>query len=323
MMNSSATPYRKPTTGGYARCRYTYWPPTSGNRDASSAHTKPPISATPPPISQTSRMRTGSATTRATLDGFAKIPTPTMPPATTTTESRRPSSRRKPACAASAVNLLLRAGRSRRRGPLGRLEPRDHLVAHREVIQRARNHDRAGADVLFDDALVVVEIRVMRMGVVLDRILAEPDARQSRVVERRAVGPADVAAPGGRGAEYLQVLERLEHVAHDRRRRRRAEDARAARTAGAAVDVEIRVERREFGLRRFERSEVLLHVRLRSEQPFFLAAPQGDADRPARRDAQRLQDPRSLHHHRAADRVVGRAGRGLPRVEMAAEHQDR
>ena len=34
----------------------------------------------------------------------------------------------------------------------------------------------------------------MRVRVVLDRILAEADARQARVVERRAVGAADVAA---------------------------------------------------------------------------------------------------------------------------------
>src|SRR5690606_18770092 len=27
-----------------------------------------------------------------------------------------------------------------------------------------------------------------------------------------------------------------------------------------------------------------------------------------------------LHHHRAADRVVGRTGRGMPRVEMSAQH---
>jgi hypothetical protein len=38
----------------------------------------------------TIRIRTGSATTRATFDGFAKMPTPTMPPATTTTESKSP-----------------------------------------------------------------------------------------------------------------------------------------------------------------------------------------------------------------------------------------
>src|SRR5262245_13234985 len=39
-------------------------------------------------------MRNGSGTMRATLDGLAKMPTPTMPPATTITASNRPSSRR-------------------------------------------------------------------------------------------------------------------------------------------------------------------------------------------------------------------------------------
>ena len=38
--------------------------------------------------------------------------------------------------------------------------------------------------------------------------------------------------------------------------------------------------------------------------------------------ADRLEDARRFHHHRAADRVVGRAGRRVPRVEVAAEHHD-
>ena len=95
-----------------------------------------------------------------------------------------------------------------------------------------------------------------------------------------------------------------------------------ARAAGAGVDVEVAGEVGVFGLRILERAEVLLHVRLRAEQPLLLAAPQRQADRAARLDADRLQDPDGFHHHRAADRVVGRAGRRVPRVEVAAEHHD-
>src|SRR5258706_16388861 len=138
-----------------------YCPPTWGNRDASSAHTNAPISATTPPSVQTSRMSTGSLTTRATLDGFAKIPTPMMPPATTTTESKRPSSRLKPVTQQSCPRRLTQNSRKpqgkvwsacsagsaflrvslRRRIPLhrrrhvGRREARHHLVAHHELIE--------------------------------------------------------------------------------------------------------------------------------------------------------------------------------------------
>ena len=65
---------------------------------------------------------------------------------------------------------------------------------------------------------------------------------------------------------------------------------------------------------------MLQHVGLRTEQPFFLAAPERDADRATWLDADRLQNARRLHHRRAADRVVGRAGRRLPRIEVTAEH---
>ena len=95
-----------------------------------------------------------------------------------------------------------------------------------------------------------------------------------------------------------------------------------ARAAGARIDVEVAGEVRVFGLRVLERAEVLLHVGLRAEQALLFAAPQRQANRPARLDADRLQDADRLHHHRAADGVVGRAGRRVPRVEVTAEHHD-
>ena len=71
-------------------------------------------SATAPPSVHTSRIRTGSPTTRATFDGFAKMPTPTIPPATTTTESKSPSSRRKPGVRVHDGRRRIRRSRRRR-----------------------------------------------------------------------------------------------------------------------------------------------------------------------------------------------------------------
>src|SRR5471032_25694 len=146
------------------------------------------MSATAPPSAHTRRIRTGSPTTRATFDGLAKIPTPTIPPATTTTESSSPSSRRKPGSDTLGSDplgsdTLLRRARDRRRH-LRRGQARQHLVAHGELIQRRRDRDRRRLHIVLDDALVVVEVRVVRVRVVLDRILAEANARQPGVVER-------------------------------------------------------------------------------------------------------------------------------------------
>src|SRR5450759_2990295 len=70
------------------------------------------------------------------------------------------------------------------------------------------------------------------------------------------------------------------------------------------------------------RAEGLLDVGQRSEQPFFLAAPEGDADRAPRLDAERLEDARRFHHDGAAHGVIGRAGRHVPGIEVAPEHDD-
>ncbi len=63
-------------------------------------------------------------------------------------------------------------------------------------------------------------------------------------------------------------------------------------------------------------------VCLRTEQPFFLAAPACDADRAAWLYADGLENTRGLHHRRAADCVVGRSGRRVPRIQVPAEHND-
>src|SRR4029077_2136073 len=67
---------------------------------------------------------------------------------------------------------------------------------------------------------------------------------------------------------------------------------------------------------------VLGDVVARAEQPLLLAAPQGGADRPARLDAEGLEDAHRLHHHYAPGAVVGRAGGGVPRIEVGTGHHD-
>ena len=163
---------------------------------------------------------------------------------------------------------------------------------------------------------------MVRVGVVLDRVLREADAGQAGVVERGAVGAADVPAVRRRRPAYAQVLDRCERFPEDPRRVGRAEDRGAAGAAGAGVDVQIAGELGELRLRALGAAEVLLDVGERAEQAFLFAAPQRDADRAPRLDADGLQDAGGFHHDRAADRVVGGAGRGVPRIEVAAEHHD-
>ena len=133
---------------------------------------------------------------------------------------------------------------------------------------------------------------------------------------------AGLAAARRRHAEEPEIRERRRRLTQDRRGLRRAEDRQAARAAGAAVDVEVGRElcKRRLGL--FEGAELLANVRLRAEQTLLFPAPQRDANRPPRLDADRHQDPRRFHHHGTTNGVVGRTSGGVPRIEMAAEHHD-
>src|SRR5882672_7020289 len=80
--------------------------------------------------------------------------------------------------AASSQSLLSRVSWRRRRRHVDRREAREHVVAHRQVVDRRRDDDGGLLHVVLDHALVRVEIRVVRVRVVLDRVLLESDARQ-------------------------------------------------------------------------------------------------------------------------------------------------
>ena len=67
---------------------------------------------------------------------------------------------------------------------------------------------------------------------------------------------------------------------------------------------------------------MLFDVSLRTEQSFFFAAPQADANGAARLDVERFQDADGFHHHDRSGAVVGGAGAGVPGVKVRAQHDD-
>src|SRR5262249_24601703 len=70
------------------------------------------------------------------------------------------------------------------------------------------------------------------------------------------------------------------------------------------------------------RGVMLVDVSARSDQSLLFAAPQSDADRAARLDAERLNDPHDLHRDSRSRAIVRGAGSRMPRIEMAADHHD-
>src|SRR5258706_14082914 len=61
-------------------------------------------------------------------------------------------------------------------------------------------------------------------------------------------------------------------------------------------------------------------IAVRAEETFLLAAPESDADRSLRGDADRFQNAHRLHGYDRPRAVVGRARAAGPGVEMAAGH---
>ena len=67
---------------------------------------------------------------------------------------------------------------------------------------------------------------------------------------------------------------------------------------------------------------MVAHPGRRSEQPLLFPAPQRHADGALRLGAHGLQDAHRLHHRGRAIGVVCRADAGVPRVEVAADHDN-
>src|ERR1043166_10333039 len=124
-------------------------------------------------------------------------------PLTSWSPSTRPRRRRRRWC---------RTRSRRRRGHVARLESRQQIIAHRELVNRPGPFHRVLLHIVFENAFVGIKVRVPGFGAVLDWILAHADARQSRLIERSVIGSAQVAAARRDRAADAIVFEWLEDV---------------------------------------------------------------------------------------------------------------
>ena len=170
---------------------------------------------------------------------------------------------------------------------------RQHLRPHGRVPGEAGDDHGRLHQVVALEALVGVEVGVVRAGLVLDLVLDELEARQADPVEGLVVGAGGVVHRHGRHAE---VLERRDPALEDRDDRGVLLGVDAPDLSGPVVDVEVRRELRVLGLRRDRpgrlpevvgllllrvghrraRREVVRDVGLGAEEPLLLAAPERD-----------------------------------------------
>ena len=103
--------------------------------------------------------------------------------------------------------------RSRRwRRHLARRKSRQHLVAHRERVNRRRKDDRRCLNIAFDYPLVSIYIRVPGPGEVFDRILRCTDSGKPGLVEGRAVGTAKIPAACRLNTCKTKIAERCQRI---------------------------------------------------------------------------------------------------------------
>ena len=121
-------------------------------------------------------------------------------------------------------------------------------------------------------AVIAVHVRVVCAGLVLDAVLDELESWQPNGIEREVV-----RAPGTPDAQRrgTHVPERCQPLREDRPHPIVSPKVDAPDLAGAVVEIEVR---RELGmpvgqLHCLGIAEVLLDVRLRTEQPLLFPAP--------------------------------------------------
>ena len=78
-------------------------------------------------------------------------------------------------------------------------KPRQQTVRHRELIDGGRYDDRRLLHIILDYTFISVEIGVPGMCTVLDRILLNSDARQSRLIEGSMIRPPELPTSARRG----------------------------------------------------------------------------------------------------------------------------
>ena len=67
---------------------------------------------------------------------------------------------------------------------------------------------------------------------------------------------------------------------------------------------------------------MLLDERSRAQEPLFLAAPEGDANRSPGLEVECLENADGLHGDRDAGPVIGGAGAAVPRIHVSAQHDE-
>ena len=100
-----------------------------------------------------------------------------------------------------------------------------------------------------------------------------------------------------------------------------ADAAEFSRT-GVVVKIGVQLVIFGLGLHGLAIREMLLHIRLRSQQAFFFAAPQRDPYGTVHLQVQSFENAHSLDRHRRTSGIVGGARATVPGIQVRSQHHD-
>src|SRR5208283_4296366 len=195
---------------------------------------------------------------------------------------------------------------------------RDPFIAHGEMINERRRNSCGLLQVVFEDVVVGVHVRVRSPRIVALHIVSYPlECGQAHFIKRHMICGRDVCDGQCRSAE---VFVWLEQVAENWLGGFVTLQVESTNAAGTVVEIEIGVEFLMFRLELVVStaglvlrsahfpSEVGGYVGVRTERPLLLRAPQADADGSPGLQLQGLQDTDYLQRSGCPGGIVGGAG---------------
>lgn len=197
--------------------------------------------------------------------------------------------------------------------------PRQFLGAHGGIVRESRYHDRCLHEVIPLDVVNRIHVGMMRSGVILQAVLHELESRNTDGIKRSII--RSTHRPRRDSSCYVEIPERLKPGAEDWSHSQIVLEPNTADPARSIVEIVISRQILMFGFHYLggDVGQMVAHIGLRTQQPFFFAAPQRDSNGAARLGAHRFENSHRFHHDSAASRIIGGARRTLVTVQMRTQ----
>ena len=198
--------------------------------------------------------------------------------------------------------------------PARKMLARNFLIPHRRMIGEGGHHHGIDFQIVNNDMVKGVHIIMQGSRAVIDSILEELKSRQPRFIESQMVGPAIAVL---RKCANFQIGERFHPRLENWRYLWIALQMHAAKLPCAIVHIEINGKPIILGLLPLAGiAQMLFHISTRAFQSTLFIAPQANANRATRLNADSFQNPHCFQGDRYSRSIIRSACGRMPRVQV-------